>query len=74
MKLPVVSGLVAIRVFEAVGYERSRTRGSHCRLRHPDSRRRPLSVPLHAELDRGTLRALIRDAGMTAREFVAKLG
>jgi hypothetical protein len=30
-----------------------------------------LSVPDHAELDRGLLRGLIRDAGMTVEEFVA---
>ncbi len=30
-----------------------------------------LSVPLHRELDRGLLRALIRAAGMTVDKFVA---
>ncbi|MEK7587971.1 MAG: type II toxin-antitoxin system HicA family toxin [Patescibacteria group bacterium] len=29
-----------------------------------------LSVPNHKELDRGLLRALIRDAGITVEEFV----
>jgi len=32
-----------------------------------------LTVPLHKELDRGTLRRLIRDAGLTVDEFVALL-
>ncbi len=72
--LPVVSGLAAIRAFETMGYTRTRTRGSHCQLHHSDSSRQPLSVPLHSELDRGTLRSLIRKAGMTVEEFVAALG
>ncbi len=32
-----------------------------------------LSVPNHKELDRGTLRALIRQAGLTVNEFIALL-
>lgn len=34
---------------------------------------RHLSVPDHKELDRGTLRALIRGAGITVEEFVEQL-
>lgn len=34
----------------------------------------PLTVPDHAELKTGLLRALIRDAGMTVDEFVEALG
>ena len=34
---------------------------------------RHLSVPDHKELDRGTLRGLIRGAGITVEEFVALL-
>ena len=33
----------------------------------------PLSVPDHKELDRGLLRGLIRDAGLTVGEFVELL-
>jgi hypothetical protein len=32
-----------------------------------------LSVPLHVEIKRGTLRNLIKDAGITVEEFVAML-
>jgi hypothetical protein len=32
-----------------------------------------LSIPDHRELDRGLLRGLIRDAGLTVEEFVALL-
>jgi predicted RNA binding protein YcfA (HicA-like mRNA interferase family) len=56
-----------------VGYEIVRQRGSHLRLRHPSNARPPLTVPDHAELKTGLLRALIRDAGMTVEEFVNAL-
>ncbi len=32
-----------------------------------------LSIPMHNPIKRGTLRALIREAGMTVEEFVALL-
>jgi predicted RNA binding protein YcfA (HicA-like mRNA interferase family) len=42
--------------------------GSHIILRHLQMRR--LTVPNHRELAKGTLRALIREAGLTKDEFV----
>ena len=71
-KLPVVSGLEAVRAFGRVGWMAARQRGSHVYLVKVGA---PfaLSVPLHDELDRGTLRRLIRKAGLTVDEFVAVL-
>ena len=40
-------------------------------LRHPSGRR--LTVPNHRELAKGTLRALIREAGLTKEQFVELL-
>ena len=59
-KLPVVSGDEFVKAMAKLGYTIDRTRGSHMILRCPS--RPPLSVPRHRELDRGTLRGLIRDA------------
>lgn len=67
--LPVVSGARAVRAFEKLGYERVRQSGSHVRLVYEG--RNPLTVPLHRELKRGTLRSLIRNAGITVEEFVS---
>jgi predicted RNA binding protein YcfA (HicA-like mRNA interferase family) len=66
-RLPVGSGLDAIRAFQKVGYEVDPQTGSHIILRHAEMRR--LTVPNHRELARGTLRALIREAGLTKEEF-----
>ena len=70
--LPVVSGQRAVRVFEAAGWVKDRQRGSHVILIKP-GRTASLSVPQHRELAPGTLRALIRAAGMTVEEFAALL-
>lgn len=68
--LPSVSGERAVRVFQKAGWVKDRQRGSHVILikhGHPAS----LSVPQHREVTPGTLRALIRAAGMSVEEFVA---
>ena len=67
-RLPVCSGQDAIRAFEKLGYQMDHQTGSHIILRHPQMRR--LTVPNHRELAKGTLRALIREAGLTKDEFV----
>ena len=72
-KLPSISAREAIRAFEQLGYERDRQRGSHVVLRHRDSPHRRLVVPEHRTLAKGTLRALLREAGLTVDEFVALL-
>jgi predicted RNA binding protein YcfA (HicA-like mRNA interferase family) len=69
MKLPVVSGAQAIKAFQKIGYEFDDQHGSHIILRHADPPHRRLSVPNHNELAKGTLRALIREAGLTVDEF-----
>jgi predicted RNA binding protein YcfA (HicA-like mRNA interferase family) len=51
-----------------LGYQVDHQTGSHIILRHP--RRRRLTVPNRRELAKGTLRALIREAGLTKEEFV----
>ena len=68
---PVISGREAVKAFQKVGFVLHRQRGSHIILYHTNGRH--LSVPDHRELDRGTLRALIRGAGITVEEFVELL-
>ena len=66
-RLPVCSGADAIKAFRQLGYEVDHQTGSHIILRHPSQRR--LTVPNHRELAKGTLRALIREAGLTKEQF-----
>lgn len=69
-KLPTVSGSEAIRAFARLDYEVDHQTGSHVILRHQSPPHRRLTVPNHRELAKGTLRALIREAGLTVDEFV----
>ena len=71
-QLPVVSGRQARRAFEKAGWVFNRQRSSHMILTKPGVPFN-LSVPDHKELDRGLLRGLMRDAGLTVEEFVALL-
>jgi predicted RNA binding protein YcfA (HicA-like mRNA interferase family) len=71
-KLPVVSGAECVKALEKVGFIVYRQRGSHIVLvrQTPPAQ---TTVPNHKEIDRGTLRAIIRQSGLTVDEFVALL-
>jgi len=67
-KLPRISGRECVRALEKAGFIFKRQQGSHIILRRND----PFSqivVPDHKELDRGSLRAIIRQAGLSIDEF-----
>ena len=67
--LPAIPGDELIRALQAAGFRVIRTRGSHRRLKHPDGR--ATTVPVHAGRDvpKGTLRAVLRDVGLTADDL-----
>ena len=71
--LPRISGREAVASFRRLGYEVDRQKGSHIILRHREAPFRRLTVPDHREVAKGTLRALIREAGITVEEFAAVL-
>jgi len=71
-KLPSVSGRECVRALEKLGFVLRRQEGSHMILR----RNEPFSqvvVPDHRELDRGTLRAILRHAGIEIAQFAELL-
>lgn len=68
--LPVVSGREAIKALGRAGFTVVRQRGSHVRLeKRTEDRMIKLTVPLHKSLKKGTLRRIIKDAGLTVQEF-----
>ncbi len=67
--VPSLSGTEVVRVFRSFGWSVARQRGSHIILTKPESIP-TLSVPNHNPVARGTLRGLIRAAGLTTDEFV----
>jgi predicted RNA binding protein YcfA (HicA-like mRNA interferase family) len=74
-RLPALKAREVIRALERAGFSVSRTSGSHCRLIHSINPARKVTVPLHgsADLKRGTVRAIIAQAGLTVAEFMALL-
>ncbi len=71
-KLPVLSGADCVKALGRIGFIIYRQRGSHITMvrKMPPSQ---TTIPNHKELDRGMLRAIIRQAGLTVEEFIALL-
>ena len=67
-KLPVLSGKRCIQILQSSGFEIRRQKGSHIILRHSNSKI-IVTVPNHKELDRGTLRAIIRQSRLSIKLF-----
>jgi predicted RNA binding protein YcfA (HicA-like mRNA interferase family) len=59
-------------VLSKLGYTTLRQKGSHVRLVCPG--RTPVTVPLHHEIDRGTLRGILRTAEISVEEFNKLIG
>lgn len=69
-RLANISGKDAVKAFEKAGWKVSGQVGSHIVMVKHELRVN-LSIPQHKELSIGTLRALIRHAGLTVEEFLA---
>ncbi len=71
--VPLIATRDAIKAFEKLGYETNHQTGSHIIMRRRQPPHVHLSIPNRRELPRGTLRSLIRAAGMTVEEFIQLL-
>ncbi len=68
--LPHVSGRKVVQALLKIGYEKDRQKGSHIVMRQLSYPHRRIVVPDHKEVAKGTLRAIIRFAGLTVEEFI----
>jgi predicted RNA binding protein YcfA (HicA-like mRNA interferase family) len=68
-KLPVISGKEAVKAFQKTGWELKRVGSSRHIILKKEGTPVTLSIPDHKVLDRGLLRALIRDALLTIEDF-----
>lgn len=59
-------------MLESVGFKHVRTKGSHAEYRNAAGR--VVVVPRHDTIKRGTLRSILRQAGLTNAEFLDLLG
>ena len=67
-RLPVISGLDLIKFLSKNGFETKRTKGSHVWMESEDGRR--TTIPLHRELARGTLGAILDQVDIERDEFI----
>jgi predicted RNA binding protein YcfA (HicA-like mRNA interferase family) len=71
-RLGNISGKETVKAFSKAGWQVVGQVGSHVVMTKPAAHAN-LSVPQHKELSTGTLRALIRAAGMTVDDFTLLL-
>ena len=69
-KLPHVSGSEAVRALQKLGFEVSRQKGSHVVMKRGAD---GCVIPNHQEIKIGTLAGVLRQAGISAEEFIAAL-
>lgn len=71
---PSISGEDVIRALSRLGFSVVRQRGSHAILRKDtETGAIGCSVPVHKELALGTLRGVLKQAGISLDEFLKKL-
>ncbi len=63
-KLKRLSGKDVVRICSRFGFEIASQRGSHVKLRRflSDGTKQTLTIPMHEELDKGTISAIFRQA------------
>ena len=70
-RLPAVNGATVVRALRRGGFVVDRIAGSHHILAYPGDPTRTVTVPVHSgrDLKPGTLRAIIRQAGLSVEDF-----
>ncbi len=70
-KLPSLRPKDVVRALERLGFESWRQKGSHLTL-YRAADRRVLTIPMHfaKDIPKGTLRTIIREAGLSVQQFV----
>jgi len=71
-KLPVTSARKVLRALSRLGFHEVRQRGSHIVLVNEETRREVV-VPNHPELDRGTLKSILKQAGISVDQLLEVL-
>jgi len=73
-KLPTPSAREVIRVLSSQGFQVVSQKGSHIKMKRVAlNETRVVIIPDHTEIPAGTLKSIIRQAGMTDEEFIRLL-
>ena len=70
--LPALKGREVVHIFASFGWKTVRQNGSHI-IMIKEGEMITLSIPDHKEVAKGTLRSLIRMAGLTLDEFMSAI-
>ena len=69
-RLPLVSGAEAVKAFQRLGFFVDRQRGNHVVMKKVTSEgARGCVIPMHKEVAPGTLRSVLKMAGVSPEEF-----
>lgn len=72
-RLPVLSGKDVVKILSKIGYQNVRVRGSHIvMIKQTENGKKTIPVPNHPEISKGTLKAIMNQAGLR-REDLLKL-
>ncbi len=71
-KPPLLSGQKIVKAFQKHNYYKVGQRGSHIKIRN-DEKEITLIIPDHKEVDRWTLKGILKDAELSVEEFIALL-
>lgn len=66
-RLPALSGKQLMEVLRREGFVVVRQQGSHVRMKHPDGRF--VTTVMHKTIATGTLRAIVRQAGLSVDDL-----
>jgi len=70
-KLPVMSAKKVLKALERAGFQITGQKGSHIKLKKKSSEKVFIvMVPNHAEIAIGTLKSILRQAGLSPEEFL----
>ncbi|MDP2990248.1 MAG: type II toxin-antitoxin system HicA family toxin [Kiritimatiellota bacterium] len=73
-KPPLVSGKEAVKALQRLGFVFIRQKGSHAILRRETADgARGCVVPMHREIQSGTLRGILKQAGVDVQDFIEQL-
>jgi predicted RNA binding protein YcfA (HicA-like mRNA interferase family) len=64
----LVSGRGLVKLLQQIGYEKITQRGSHIKLKN-DQTGSVVIIPDHKELDRWTLKTILKQAGISDQTF-----
>jgi len=67
-KPPLLSGRKLVKIFKKLGYRKVSQRGSHIKLKN-DKRGSVAIIPDHKELDRWTLKTILRETEISEEEI-----